>query len=235
MASRILDCVIGLATALTLAACTDTADRGAALVARGEPEIAIMDFARPPTLQPLPAGWVHRRFWTRTPMDMSLAAKDGVPAIRLATRASASMLLRSVDIDLQQYPQLAWRWYIEQPVESTADERTREGDDHPARLFITFRTAAGDARSMEVIWGNKVLKAGDIKYLGTFPHYVANGGNANTGKWHAEEIDLLAIYRRFWPDGAPARVVDIGLFCDTDETKTSSVAYFADLRMKRGS
>lgn len=235
MASRILDCIIGLATAFTLVACTNAVDRGAALVARGKPEIAIMDFARPPTLAPLPAGWVHRRFWTRAPMEMSLAAKDGVSAIRLATKASASMLLRAVDIDLQQYPRLAWRWYIEQPVESALDELTRVGDDHPVRLFITFQTAAGENRSMEIVWGNKVLKKGDIKMLGTFPHYVANGGNENVGRWHAEDIDLLAIYRRFWPDAAPVRVVDIGPFCDTDETKTSSIAYFADLKMKRGS
>ncbi|MBM3571242.1 MAG: DUF3047 domain-containing protein [Alphaproteobacteria bacterium] len=78
-----------------------------------------------------------------------------------------------------------------------------------------------------------MLKAGDVKFIGGFPHYVANGGNANIGRWHAEEIDLLAIYRRFWPDAAPVRITDIGLFCDSDETKSSSVAYFADLRLRR--
>jgi hypothetical protein len=233
VASRILDCIIGLATAFTLTGCTAMPDRGAAVVARGEVEIVVMDFATPPTLQPLPAGWYHRQFWTRTPMEMSLGIRDGVPAIRLATKSSASMLFRAVDIDLQQYPRLAWRWYIEQPIESATDERTREGDDHPARLFIAFHTAAGETRNMEIIWGNKVLKAGDTKYLGTFPHYVANGGNANVGKWHAEDIDLLKVYRQFWPDGAPARVIDIALFCDSDETRTSSIAWFADVRMRR--
>ena len=101
MAGRILDCLIGLVTAFTITACAGGGDRGAALVARGEPEVVIMDFAKPPTLQPLPAGWYHRQFWTRAPMDMSLAVKDGVPAVRLATKSSASMLMRAVDIDLQ--------------------------------------------------------------------------------------------------------------------------------------
>ena len=151
-------------------------------------------------LDPLPPGWYHRKFWTRPPMDMSLGVKDGVPAIRLATKASASMLMRAVDIDLQAYPRLAWRWNIEQPIESALDERTPEGDDHPARLFITFRAEGGDKRGMEIIWGNKLLKAGDYKYLGDFAHYVANGGNANVGKWYAEDIDLLAIYRKVWKD-----------------------------------
>ena len=86
---------------------------------------------------------------------------------------------------------------------------------------------------MEIIWGNKALKAGDYKYLGGFPHYVANGGNANAGKWHAEDIDLLAIYREIWKDAAAARVTDIGLFCDSDETKGASMAWFAEVKMKR--
>ena len=231
--ARLLDCIATLVTAFSVSACVGSGDRGAALVPHGEPEVVVMDFSRPPTLDPLPAGWYHRKFWTRTPLEMSLGAKDGVPAVRLATNGSASMLMRVVDIDLQQYPRLAWRWYIEKPIDADASELTREGDDHPARLFIRFRTAAGEARSMEVIWGNKLLKAGDVKVIGTFPHYVANGGVANAGRWHAEEVDLLGLYRRFWPDAAPVRITDIGLFCDSDDTRTSSIAWFADLRLRQ--
>jgi hypothetical protein len=122
---------------------------------------------------------------------------------------------------------------IEQPIDSTLDERTRAGDDHPARLFISFRNAAGQKRSMEVVWGNRLLGAGDYKVIGDFPHYVANGGNANVGRWHAEQIDLLGIHRKLWPDDGPARVTDIGLFCDSDDTGGASIAWFADVRMKR--
>jgi hypothetical protein len=35
------------------------------------------------------------------------------------------MLFRHVDIDLAAYPMLAWRWYIELPIRSPLDERTR--------------------------------------------------------------------------------------------------------------
>ena len=192
-----------------------------------------MDFAQPIPLDPLPRGWAHRTFWTRPPMQISFGRKDGVAAIRLATKASASMLMRAVDIDLQAHPLLAWRWYIEQPIESAIDERTHAGDDHPARFFLTFQTATGEKRNMEIVWGNKLLHAGDYKFINGFPHYVANGGNGNTGRWQAEQIDLLAIYKKLWPDAAPARLTDIGLFCDSDETGGASVAWFADVQMKR--
>src|SRR5580704_4177375 len=64
-------------------------------------------------LAPLPSGWRHRKFWTRSPMSRAFAVKDGVPSMQFETRDSASMLFRHVDIDLAAYPMLAWRWYIE--------------------------------------------------------------------------------------------------------------------------
>ena len=90
---------------------------------------------------------------------------------------------------------LAWRWYVELPIRSPRDERTREGDDHPARLFLRFLTDRGEKRAMEVIWGNR-LKAGDYKFIGGFPHFVADGGDDRVGRWLDEKIDLARIYGR---------------------------------------
>src|SRR5262249_14992296 len=82
--------------------------------------------------------------------------------------STASMLFRHVDLDLADYQFLIWRWYIEEPIESPLDEHTREGDDHPARLFLVFRMAAGEERRMEIIWGNK-LKAETTNTSEGFP------------------------------------------------------------------
>lgn len=169
------------------------------LTPHGAPEVVVMDFAEPFPLDPLPAGWRHRTFWTREAASFVFSTKDGVPALRCETRSSASMLFRYVDIDLAAYPILEWRWFVEEPIDSEIDERTREGDDHPARLFITFRGTDGDERSMEVIWSNRLLEPGDYKYIGSFPHYVANGGRKNVGQWHDERVNLLEIYKHLWP------------------------------------
>ena len=87
----------------------------------GEPVVTVMDFGQPFPLDPLPSGWRHRSFWTRSPMTMAFAVKDRVPSMRFETPDSASMLFRHVDIDLAAYPMLAWRWYIELPVRSPSD------------------------------------------------------------------------------------------------------------------
>jgi Protein of unknown function (DUF3047) len=165
-------------------------------------------------------------------MGMAFAVKDGVPSMRFETHDSASMLFRHVDIDLAAYPMLAWRWYIELPIRSPLDERTREGDDHPARLFLRFATDRGEKRAMEMVWGNR-LKAGDYKYIGGFPHFVADAGEERVGRWLDERIDLARVYGEIWKDAAPAHLVDIAVFCDSDDTHTASISYFAYARLER--
>ena len=198
----------------------------------GSPVVTVMDFRRSFPLDPLPSGWRHRKFWTRAPMTMSFTVEDGVPSMRFETHDSASMLFRSVDIDLATYPMLAWRWYIELPIRSPLDERTREGDDHPARLFLRFLTDQGEKRAMEVIWGNR-LKPGDYKYIGGFPHFVADAGNDQVGRWLDERIGLDRVYATIWKDAAPAHLVDIAVFCDSDDTHTASVSHLAYVRLER--
>ena len=129
-------------------------------------------------------------------------------------------------------PMLAWRWDIELPIRSPLDERTREGDDHPARLFLRFATDRGEKRALEVIWGNR-LKPGEYKYIGNFPHFVADAGDDRVGRWLDERIDLARVYSEIWKDAAPAHLVDIAVFCDSDDTHTASVSYFAYVRLER--
>jgi len=207
-------------------------ERGHILKSHGEIEIMIMDFSKPISLDPIESGWYHYKFFWHKPMQIEFVKKDNVSAIKLSTNDTASILIRYTKINLEEYPILCWKWHIEQPIESKLDERTKEGDDHPARLFISFENLSGKKRNMEIVWGNK-LKAGNYIYIGGFPHYVARGGNENIKKWFDEEINLLEIYRLIWKDQEPVNVINIGLFCDSDDTDNQSVSYFADIRMKK--
>ncbi len=206
------------------------------LMPDGSPSYPVMDFREPLPLDPVPAGWHHRTFLRHPPMDISFVTKDGFPSIRMSTKDSASMLFRYVDIQLDQYPVLRWNWLIEQPIVSDADEMTVEGDDHPARLYLGFESAEGDSHAMEIIWGNRALRRGDWKHLKffgkSFPHYVANGGAENAGRWHRERVVLTELYSKLWGDPAGSRLVEVALVCDTDETGAASTAYVSDVRVE---
>lgn len=222
-----------------LLACTE-APRHNVLVADGAASVAVMDFRQPLSLAPLPEGWRHRTFFRTDPMQISFGPKQGRAAIRLATENGGSMLYRFTEIALDQYPLLAWGWLVEQPIISDIDETTPAGDDHPARLYLKFRAPDGETRAMEIIWGNRTLHEGDWKYLESFwrrsrfPHYVARGGNENTGRWHDEKVDLRALYQRQWGNPQGVSLQEVALFCDTDATGARSVAYFSEVRVERG-
>ncbi|MBT6031346.1 MAG: DUF3047 domain-containing protein [Kordiimonadaceae bacterium] len=200
--------------------------------------MSVMDFSEALTLDPVPDGWHHRTFWRHSPMDISFITKDERPSIRLSTDNTASMLFRYVDIQLNQYPFLSWEWFIEQGIYSDLSELTPEGDDHPARFYLSFEAENGDTHRMEIIWGNKELHRGDWKHLKfsetrSFPHYVANGGEENIGQWHAEKVDLTELYQTLWGSAKGAKLKEIALFCDTDETDLKSIAYFSNIGIEK--
>jgi Protein of unknown function (DUF3047) len=51
--------------------------------------------------------------------------------------------------------------------------------------------------------------------------------------WRSEQVDLREVYRHIWPDEAPAHLIDIAIFCDSDETHGHTVSYFADVKLRR--
>ena len=229
--------LIVLAVAAAFLSCASV-ERVSVLLPDGSQSFLLMDFRTPFSMDALPEGWYHRKFKRHSPMALSFVTRDNRPSLRVETDDSASMLFRHVDVDLDSYPILSWDWFIEKAIDSSIDERTFKGDDHPARLFLKFEDDAGKQHSMELIWGNSVLKSGDWKHLKmfglySFPHYVANGGMNNVGQWHHESVDLREIYQKLWGDSRNVHLIDIAIFCDTDETGTQSIAYFSDIAVER--
>jgi hypothetical protein len=111
MSKALLRLLLFIAVTL-VTACDGGRERTNVLTAHGEQEVAVMDFSEPFPLDPLPAGWYHRTFWTRAPMEMVFAVKDGVPSLRFETWSTASMLFRHIDFDLMEYHFFAGMFHL---------------------------------------------------------------------------------------------------------------------------
>jgi len=205
----------------------------APLLASGGGETVVMDFARGPSLDPLPDGWFHRTFWTRPAMALSYETVDGIAALRAETDGSGSIFGRHTDIAIAEYPVLAWTWRVEQPVVSPLDERTPEGDDHAARLYLEFADTEGGRHAMEIIWSRGSFQPGEYKYLGDFAHYVAETGIDRVGEWVSETVDLRELYRDVTKRDDAPRLTTVAIFCDSDDTGTHSLAYFGNVVLRR--
>ena len=200
--------------------------------AKGQDVVPLMDFSKPLQLKPITPGWHHKTFSFKDPMKLSFLKKDNFSALKCETKNAASMLFRHVDISLDEYPTLSWNWMVEKNITSPVDEKTADGDDSAARLFISFSVPNEEPRQMELIWARQ-LKRGSKKFTHHFNHFVVRGKNNSTQKWYSERLNLKKVYQEFWKDKKPARIELISILCDTDNTGTSSAAYFSDIKSRK--
>ena len=194
--------------------------------------VTVLPFSEVDNMIDLPLGWVHDQFWMIQPMQLAFSEKDGRFTARCETNSSGSILRRTTDIEVGDYPILDWEWLIEFPVSSPIDESTAEGDDHPARLLLLLEDRQGGEYSFEIIWSNRKYEPGDYKVIDGMAHYVANGLDENTRVWQHEEVDLMQIYRDTTGRSDFPLLKSIGILCDSDNTGTRGIAYFSEVEMR---
>jgi ABC-type dipeptide/oligopeptide/nickel transport system ATPase subunit len=175
---------------------------------------------------------------------------DGTVAVKAVSRASASGLVRKVDIDPMKYPVIEWRWKVDNILEK-GDVTRKEGDDYPARLYITFRydpdkagffvraryeairLARGEYPPMGAltyIWENR-SPVGTVvpnPYTDRVMMIVLRSGADKVGQWVSESRNLVDDYRKaFGAD--PPRISGVAVMTDTDNTGGVAVAYYGDV------
>lgn len=194
--------------------------------------------------------------WQHVRLDEKIAANrfettlwDGVPAVKVHSDASMSLLARTINIDLSLTPLLCWRWRIDAPLKS-ADMTTKQGDDYAARLYVSLALPESEKgfflnaqlTMARAIWGPHVPDAA-INYvwdnrhpIGTEQHnaytdrttmVVVQSGPEYAGRWVGESRNLRNDISRLYSPNAAA--VQIAIAADTDNTSESATAGFADI------
>lgn len=208
-------------------------------------------------VQPLPPFAPGLEQWKQISLNEQVAPNifvarpwDGRPAIEIQSSNSMSLLATEVAVDLVQTPYLCWWWRVDNALK-TADMQTKAGDDYAARLYISVQLPPdqiGFGRRLQLglaraIWGNNVPD-GAVNYVwdNTQPigHEQANAytdlarmlvlqtGNAQAGRWVAQYRNVKDDIARLF--GSDAKVVQLAITADTDNTGESARAGFAGLR-----
>ena len=85
-----------------------------------------------------PAGWKPLTFKNIDKQTVYSLVKDGDEVVvKAVSQASASGLIREIKIDPREFPIFQWRWKVENVLKK-GDVRRKEGDDYPARVYVTF-------------------------------------------------------------------------------------------------
>lgn len=229
---------------------------GAALAQAGPPDdIMPGNFS---ALQPgsaLPQGWTRTAVADgRAPTSYSLVEDRGVTVLRAESSRSAAGLTHRLQVDPQEYPILKWRWKISNVI-TNADLSRKEGDDFPARLYVSFdypierlplaervklRVARAlydpnlPAATLCYVWDGKA-PTGTIAasaYSSRVRIMVVESGSARVNQWVNIARDLAGDFRAAFGEDAPA-VSAIAVAVDTDNTGASVTTHFGDISLHK--
>lgn len=222
-------------------------------IAVGAPDrLPVGRFSAADTTQAVPEGWARIAFSkidTRTQYD--LVARDATVVLRATSDGGASGLVTRRRIDPNEYPVIEWRWRVNRVLDD-GNARTKDGDDYPARLYVTFdhdlglggrikRTALRalgydeiPSRALNYVWASRV-DTGTV-FPNAYTDWVmmmpVQSGPERSGEWVTERRNLVEDYRRAFGE-APPEITGIAIMTDTDNTGESAMAYYGDIVFHR--
>jgi hypothetical protein len=204
----------------------------------------------------LPDGWKPLTFKKIERHTVYKVVKDGdVVAVKAVSEASSSGLTREIKINPKEYPIVQWRWKVANVLKK-GDVTKKEGDDYPARIYITFEYDAGKVGffdkakyeatrllygqypplgAINYIWESKAPKGtvAPNPYVERVKMIVVESGAERLNQWVSEERNIYEDYKKAFGEDPPM-ISGIAVMTDTDNTGETATAYYGDIVFKKG-
>ena len=204
--------------------------------------------------QTLPEGWKPLTFKKIPKQTAYELIKDGdAVVVKAVSEASASGFIKVINIDPKEYPIVRWRWKVENILKHN-DVTRKDGDDFPARLYITFaydpdkvsfgkklKFKAGQAifgdipiGALNYIWDTKAPIGTIVEnaYTNFAQMVVVESGEEKVGLWVSEERNVYEDYKQAFGEEPPL-MNGVAIMTDTDNTKERATAYYGDIQFAK--
>lgn len=182
--------------------------------------------------------------------NYTLIREGDTVVVKAVSEASSSGLTRNITIDPKEYPVVQWRWKIGNLLK-TSDMTRKDGDDYPARLYITFAYDSGKVSFFEktkyeaarllygqypplgalnYIWDTKAAKGTIVPnpYTARAMMIVVESGAADVNRWVTEERNVYEDYRAAFGEEPPL-ISGVAIMTDTDNTGETATAFYGDI------
>jgi hypothetical protein len=176
----------------------------------------------------LPDGWAVK-VNHGTPEIATGAGPEGT-FLQLRSHKSSFSLERGVDVDVEKYPYLSWRWKVAE-LPRGGDFRRPATDDQAAQVLVAFQ----DRRVLTYIWDTTapkgtMLNASSIPLVHIFA-VVCRSGPEELNRWLSEARNLAQDYERAYGRRTP-HVKGIRLQINSQHTGTSAESQFAEVTFR---
>ncbi len=182
------------------------------------------------------AGWEDR--WRTQNLGRGRTAYTAVDggdsrALRAISDDAGSAVVRPLYLADLTEGTIEWRWKVAGSIAGNDRERERAGDDYAARLFVVFGSRSSIRDAICYVWaaGEPSGSVYPSPYVKSVAMIVLQSGDARAGEWITERRDVLADYRAFFGED-PEAPTAIALMVDTDDTGSSGLAWFDDIRLE---
>lgn len=179
------------------------------------------------------SGWEEESFKGHSQYTF-VAAKDGeqrAKVLQASTEGQASGLFKEVDVDLNETPYLHWSWRVDNVFRNN-DERSKEGDDYPARIYVVVSGGIffWNTRAVNYVWSSNQAQASewDNAYTDNAKMIAVQAGEENVGKWVHERRNVRKDLQRLFGDGV-THIDAVAVMVDGDNTGQSATVYFGDI------
>ena len=173
--------------------------------------------------------WKNHSFQGET--SYRAVTRDGRQVIRAESSGSASVLFRELRVDLDKTPWLNWNWRVNNIIPGL-DERTKSGDDYPARIYIVTEDGffSWQSKAVNYVWASTLPK--ETRWLSAFTDnslmIAVRSGDAEVDAWVQEKRNVKADFQRYLD--RPVRYINmIALMSDTDNSGANVSAEYGDI------
>ena len=174
-------------------------------------------------------GWQTKAFKGET--RYAFDDQSGRRALGAVSQGTASGLYREIRVDLNRTPWLNWSWRVDQVVDGV-DERSKAGDDYPARVYLVVSGGAAfwKTRSLIYVWSSNqpVGATWNNAFTNNARVMALRSGGRDAGRWVSEKRDIRADFRQLFGEEIDA-VDAVALMTDTDNSGQSAAAWYGDL------
>jgi hypothetical protein len=239
--------VLAVAVAVAVLATASTARADA-------PQLTPLVGAQGPPPAPWTVGTLPHQ--TKPVTQFSMASLDGRPALKIEANESYGTLGHRLGADAPPARTLAWKWRVDQPIPN-ADLQRRGGDDTAVKVCAMYdepddkvpasehvplalaRLQAGTklpAAAVCYVWDSQ-LPAGTVlpnAFTRRVRYIVLRSKESPLASWAEESRDLHADFLKLFGNETsvvpPLVAIEIG--GDTDNTRSHSLAYVADIELR---
>ena len=174
-------------------------------------------------------GWEENSFVGHTHYEV--VQLDGAPALMATSHKSASGLARKQTIDLNKMPYLNWSWRVENVLHNV-DERTKAGDDYPARVYVVISGGLlfWRTRALNYVWSSNqpIGSVWPNAFTSNATLVALRSNDSPLHTWVTEKRNLREDIKRYLNIDAD-HINAAAIMTDTDNSGQAATAYYGDI------